>query len=192
MSLSDLASLGSFVSGFAVLVSLVFLYFQLRQLTEQGRQAEKNQKALIQVERAARAGDQLRFLARPEIAEAYTRGRSGASDITTSQYHQYFAIVRATLTSQEDAFFQHQQNLLDETSFESSRAVLKRIFSYPANRALWKRMHTSFEKSFQDFIEQVLSEVEGASPILIDEEVAAWRKDAAAELAKARAMATAD
>lgn len=32
MSRSDLASLGSFVSGFAVLVSLVFLYFQLRQM----------------------------------------------------------------------------------------------------------------------------------------------------------------
>jgi hypothetical protein len=42
MSLSDLASLGSFVSGAAVLVSPVFLYFQLRQLSGQVKQAEKN------------------------------------------------------------------------------------------------------------------------------------------------------
>ena len=33
MSLSDLASLGSFVSGAAVLASLVFLFFQTRQMT---------------------------------------------------------------------------------------------------------------------------------------------------------------
>ena len=31
MTLSDLAALGSFVSGVAVLVSLAFLYFQMRQ-----------------------------------------------------------------------------------------------------------------------------------------------------------------
>jgi hypothetical protein len=41
MSLSDLASLGSFVSGVAVLVSLVFLYFQLRQMNAQVLQTEK-------------------------------------------------------------------------------------------------------------------------------------------------------
>jgi len=33
MTLSDLASIGSLISGLAVLASLVFLYFQLRQMT---------------------------------------------------------------------------------------------------------------------------------------------------------------
>lgn len=47
MSLSDLAALGSFFSGFGVLVSLVFLYFQLEQIGSQVKQAEKNQRALI-------------------------------------------------------------------------------------------------------------------------------------------------
>jgi hypothetical protein len=37
MTLSDLAALGSFVSGLAVLVSLIFLWFQLRQMNEQIR-----------------------------------------------------------------------------------------------------------------------------------------------------------
>ena len=47
MTLADLAALGSFVSGFAVLVSLVFLYFQLRQLNAQVLQGERNQRALL-------------------------------------------------------------------------------------------------------------------------------------------------
>lgn len=47
MSLSDLAALGSFISGLGVLVSLVFLYFQLRQIGVQVKQTEKNQRALI-------------------------------------------------------------------------------------------------------------------------------------------------
>ncbi len=57
MTLSDLASLGSFVSGAAVLISLVFLYFQIRQVNAQVRQAERNQRALLQQGRAGRAAD---------------------------------------------------------------------------------------------------------------------------------------
>jgi hypothetical protein len=56
MSLSDLASLGSFVSGFAVLISLIFLYFQLRQVNRQVRQAEINQRSLVGQTRTAQMG----------------------------------------------------------------------------------------------------------------------------------------
>ena len=41
MSLSQLAEIGSFVSGVAILASLIFLYFQLRQINKQVKQAEK-------------------------------------------------------------------------------------------------------------------------------------------------------
>jgi len=44
MTRSDLASLGSFASGFAVLVSLIFLYFQLRLVNRQVLQAERQQQ----------------------------------------------------------------------------------------------------------------------------------------------------
>jgi hypothetical protein len=41
MSLSQLAEIGSFTSGVAILASLIFLYFQLRQINQQVKQAEK-------------------------------------------------------------------------------------------------------------------------------------------------------
>src|SRR5215472_17064452 len=53
MSLSDLASLGSFVSGVAVLASLIFLFFQIRQMPEQVKRSEKNQQAAVGQGRAA-------------------------------------------------------------------------------------------------------------------------------------------
>jgi hypothetical protein len=46
MSLSDLASLGSFVSGIAVVLSFVFLAMQIRQ-------SARNQRATIHNERTA-------------------------------------------------------------------------------------------------------------------------------------------
>jgi hypothetical protein len=47
MSLSALAEIGSFISGVAILSSLIFLYFQLRQINHQVKQAEKNQRSAI-------------------------------------------------------------------------------------------------------------------------------------------------
>src|SRR5215472_11229819 len=68
MSLSDLASLGSFVSGAAVLASLVFLFFQMRQMTEQVRQTERNQRATINQERIAQYSDRLLRWSEPSLA----------------------------------------------------------------------------------------------------------------------------
>jgi PEP-CTERM motif len=50
MTLSDLAALGSFISSVAVLVSLIYLALQVRQ-------ADKNQRAIVQQERAATPWD---------------------------------------------------------------------------------------------------------------------------------------
>ena len=73
MSLSDLAALGSFVSGLAVLVSLIFLYFQLRQVNRQVRQSEKNQLALMNQGVINRTSDIIRFAAEPDINELSSR-----------------------------------------------------------------------------------------------------------------------
>ena len=53
MSLSDLASIGSFVSGVAALVSLVYHAIQVRQ-------AEKNQRAVLNHGYMTRVADYLR------------------------------------------------------------------------------------------------------------------------------------
>jgi hypothetical protein len=94
--------------------------------------------------------------------------------------------MRASLSSHEDSFFQHQQKLLDESSFESTLAVLRMNFSRPAYRAMWKRLRMSYEKSFRDFMDQLFSEVEVVSPRPIEEELATWHKNFADELATVR------
>src|SRR5512135_2576923 len=101
MSLSDLASLGSFVSGVAVLASLVFLFFQVRQMTEQVRQSERNQQALI-AQGARTRGVEI-ALARmdPSAADAIAKGMAGADDITSTQYQQFVSSPRFSFKSQQ-------------------------------------------------------------------------------------------
>src|SRR5215472_13261165 len=99
MSLSDLASLGSFVSGVAVLATLVLLLLQMRQ-------SNLNQRALMQQMRSARTIETLLKQAEPDIANA---GRSvflGEGDIDPGQLRSFVMIQVAVLTNFEDTFLQ--------------------------------------------------------------------------------------
>jgi len=65
MSLSDLAALGSFVSGVAVVVSFIFMALQMRQ-------SNQNQKSLMQQGRSARTVDILMKMTEPGLSETIT------------------------------------------------------------------------------------------------------------------------
>lgn len=104
MSLSNLASLGSFVSGVAVLVSLVFLYFQLRQVNAQVRQSEKNQQALIKQGHTNRIVDIDLRLSDASVAEAGFKVRSRSDDLTAVHVRQFLAVANAYFVHCEEAF----------------------------------------------------------------------------------------
>lgn len=106
MTLSDLASIGSLISGLAVLASLVFLYFQLRQMNAQVRQAERNQLAAIRLGRVAERIHVNIALMEPSAADAYLKGMSGADDITSTQYSQFSAYCRCIFAAGQDGLSQ--------------------------------------------------------------------------------------
>ena len=85
MTLSDLASIGSLVSGVAVFGSLVLLFFQLRQLNQQVRLAEKNQQAAVRQGRITRSVDIQLARSDPSRADAYRRGLQNPGEITETE-----------------------------------------------------------------------------------------------------------
>lgn len=76
MSLSDLASLGSFISGIAVLTSLIYLALQVRQ-------TKRNQQIAIRHTRASRVVELHLALADAGVANAWLHGVGSPEDITT-------------------------------------------------------------------------------------------------------------
>ena len=91
MSLSDLASIGSLVSGVAVLISLIYLALQVRQ-------AEKNQRAIAAAGRAARSADTLLRMADPGSVDAYWLGGDGDETITETELRQFLLIFQAVMS----------------------------------------------------------------------------------------------
>ena len=178
MSLSDLASLGSFVSGVAVLVSLIFLYFQLRQLGNQVTQAEKNQKASIRQGRASRSSAIAMGVADPSLADAVLKAFTGAPDLTATQLYQFNRYCFAVFNGHEDSFYQNQDGLLTGSSFASVVNSMGRGFRLPSYRVQWKRLRTFYGAEFAEFVDGVMARTPVEQPSF---DPAEWLTELAAE-----------
>ena len=182
MTLSDLASLGSFVSGVAVLLSLIFLYFQLRQVNVQVRQAERNQQASIRQARTTRAVDLGIATLEPSMNAAFRSAMSGADDISAAQIGQFMSMSRAYFLHFEDSYGQHEDGLLSDAAFETFEASLKVFFRSPAPRYAWRLFRESFAGQFRDYLDGLLERTPVAPPI---DMVADFKAGIAAEKATA-------
>jgi hypothetical protein len=180
MSLSDLASVGSFVSGVAVLASLVFLYFQVRQVNQQVRQAEKNQKALVMQARTALLAEVPLRLAESDMATTFVKGQRG-EHLSLVEFYQFRWANRALLSNAQQSFYQHESRLLDDAVFKTLTLALSREYSAPGRRAMWRLERGRYEEGFRAFIDEAVRE---ALPWVSDE-LTDWQSALAAETAGA-------
>jgi hypothetical protein len=150
MTLSDLAALGSFVSGVAVLASLVYLALQLRQ-------AQRNQQASIRQGRAQALMEWNLKAAEPGINETISKlGANAASNM--SELSQYLSMSRAGFQLYEESFDQRQAGLLSDEAHESFLRNVAATLSVPGFRVAWKMQRSMFGEAFAGFIDKSLDE----------------------------------
>lgn len=178
MSLSDLASVGSFVSGFAVLVSLIFLYFQLRQLNRQVTQTERNQQAQIRQGRADRTVGLLLTRLEPSVALAVRKGISGAEEITALELEQFGVWQRAAFFNWQETFDQRRAGLIDNSEFEDLTQNIRGLLAYPGVRAQWKlQRRNPLSRDFTAWMDSLTAEQLIIAPA---DRVAEWKAEVAA------------
>ena len=165
MSLADLAALGSFVSGVAVLISLVYLSLQIRQNT-------KHSRALIQQGRAARIADTALRLAEFPDAEGFDKCFEGRADVTAGEVRRFLQVARAVFISAEDSYFQHRQGLLDDIAFESFEAGLRNGLGSKGIGAAWKLTRGMYEPEFQAYVDRTLGDLNAG---IATDRIAQWR-----------------
>ena len=174
MSLSDLAAIGSFVSGIAVLVSLVYLAVQVGQ-------AERNQRALMQQTRADRVCEVQLRLATSDLASVFGRATAG-EDVTIDELRQFRHAFRAQLASTEDSFFQHRQRLLAEDTFEGVTLSVASLMARPGSRAMWTLIRPLYGAAFRAYVDSIVADARSHAP---DDELTAWKAALGAEQAGA-------
>ena len=154
VTLNDLASIGSFVSGFAVVISLIYLGLQIRQNT-------KHSQALIQQGRAARIADTSLRSAELRADEAIDRCFNGSTDVSAKDVARFLFICRAIFISAEDSYYHHQEGLMDGATYESFVTSLRTGLGAPGIAAAWKMTRDMYESQFRDFMDCTAGDVTG-------------------------------
>ena len=176
MSLSDLASIGSLVSGAAVLGSLVYLALQLRQ-------TDRNQQAAIRHSRATRHVDINLARVQPGLIEAWQHGIRSPDKLTETELAQFLGMCRANFHALEDAFYQHDDGLLNEDAWATVQATNRRLLGFPGYRLAWKAAGRGGHAGrFRDFIDDLAARA-SLEPATTTLSVDEWRAAYAAETA---------
>lgn len=175
MSLSDLASLGSFVAGFAVLTSLIYLALQVRW-------TKRNQQIAIRHSRVSRIVDLHLALADPGVADAWLHGSGSPQEITGAELSQYINLCRALFFHFEDSFYQREEGLLNDEAFETVVAGARLSARSPGWRAAWKIARPNFGGRFLAFMDGVVARSALEAPV--DLSLEAWKVAFASEVSR--------
>jgi hypothetical protein len=175
MSLSDLASLGSFVSGFAVLISLIYLALQVRQ-------TERNQQISIRHSRVSRTVELHLALADPAAAGAWLHGSGSPQEITQTELSQFINLCRAHFFHFEDSFYQREGGLLNDDAFETVVAGARLSARSPGFRAAWRIARPNFGGRFRDFLDGVVAGAAAEPPV--DLSLETWKVAFASEASR--------
>jgi len=152
MSLSDLAAVGSLISGIAVFLSFIFLALQLRQ-------ANRNQRSLMQQARTARNVEILLKMADPGISETLAQANTNCAAMSDPKIWSFYGFGAAVFWSYEDCFLQFQAKTLDENSWASDVATLERLVAYPPYRAVWKMARDGMGGDYRDYVDSLMDKV---------------------------------
>lgn len=161
MMLSDLAALGSFVSGVAVLISLIFLWFQLRQMNEQGRQNLMAVRAAASQAHSANWQQLIEILiGSTEMARIWREGHDDLEALPEDERVRFLALCSGFFRFYDCARLQWLHGQLDDAHWHSAEHQLRDIIRQPGIQTFWamrKHWHTP---EFRDWIDSLPHDID--------------------------------
>jgi hypothetical protein len=157
MSLSDLASIGSFVSGLAVLASLIYLSLQIRQNT-------LTHRATAHIGRYAFAREQTQMMMDPKTAALTLKAFQDLKNLSELEAYQFHNHTQTFIIGSEEMYWLHGQGFLDDHAFDAQMSVLLQILGSPAGRASWEIGKAFMAPPFLNYVEPKLVGLTSASP----------------------------
>ena len=156
MTLSDLSSLGNFVSALAVAGSLVYLGLHTHQ-------AAKHTRALIAQGRVTRGTDTLLKMADTDLATAIISRYGITPTVETIRQMQTAFLISSQISSADESFEQYASGLLSDYQFASFRGNMVGVFGLPGFRDAWERWKAEHPGSNPKFI-QFMDEIAAKAP----------------------------
>lgn len=178
MSIADWSSLASSV---AVIVTLGLLLLQMRQ-------ADRNQKAILQQGRTERINSQQHLVLEPTFAAVMSRAYRSDLTLDPAEVRMINAFVQAFFWANEDGYLQYKAGFLKKDVWEGDLTTIRAALSSPAFRVGWKMTRNVCSVAYRDFID---AEMRAVKPGKSYEEASIWKHLMEKELASVSAPASA-
>lgn len=130
LTMDDLGAIGDFVSGIAVVVSLLYLARQLQQANRAHEASTTNAVTSFF------AGLLVQIGSNRDICEAIVKQGQGEPLDPVARVQMAF-VLRGQLVAFENYYKQFVLGFMDRSGWESRRGIVVEILSNPAARALW-------------------------------------------------------
>ncbi|HEY1614479.1 MAG TPA: hypothetical protein VGF97_12385 [Rhizomicrobium sp.] len=149
MSLSDLAAIGSFVSGLAVLASLIFVGFQLRQNTQAVRAgaSQAHTQNWQQITLAVTESG--------EFARIWRLGLDDIASLNDDEKVRFFAFAGSTLRFFEGSRLQWRHGQLDTEHWHNVEKTAIDFAAAPGFKAYWAARRHWLSPEFQEWFESL-------------------------------------
>jgi len=140
VTLSEISSIATAVSGFVVTISLIYVAIQTQQNV-------RHTRALIHQGTAARTTTLLLGLMNADAAAAWIEGNGGTPTPELIRKRQFQNQCGTAMIAMEDYFSQHEEGLLSEEQFARGSESFRILLREPGVRAYWLRQKEVMAKA---------------------------------------------
>lgn len=146
--LENLGNLGDFIGGIAVVVTLVYLAFQIRHNTT------SVEAAAVQSASQAFADVVESFARDPELTRIYIAGTKDFGALSSEERQRFAAIMGAMLHRFEGLVILSDRGLLPPRSWDGAVNRLRGAFALPGTLDWWGRGKDMFNPRLQSWVEE--------------------------------------
>ena len=155
MTLEDVYFISQIAASLAVLASLTFLFFQMRQVSAQIALSEKNQRALLNQGALAQAGELVRWLG--QSSGLVSRVQAGETQFSGSELVELNCVLRLYRLGVQDVLVQQDAGLLDKTTFDNNLNAFKRRMQEPVFRVLWQMYRHTYAPELAKMVDDIIA-----------------------------------
>ncbi len=148
MTLNELGSLGEFISGLAVVVTLIYLALQIRHNTRAVRSSMHQDMVGSTARIAESVSDS------PDLGRIVLKADEDYDNLTTEERIRFEAYAERVFGNFESVFYSYRNSMIEQDLWESWEASYLADISRNAMRRFWHEDRPMHLRDYMDFIDQ--------------------------------------
>ena len=148
MTLNELGSLGEFISGLAVVVTLIYLALQIRHNTRAVRSSMHHDMIESTLRIAESMSDN------PDVGRIVLKANEDYDNLTREEFIRFEGYAERVFSNFESVFYSYRNSMIEQDLWESWEASYLSDLSRKAIRRYWHDERPQHLRDFMDFVDQ--------------------------------------